>query len=61
MSITKQYEKRSFVRACELSPESDSNELKLITKERNYVCKQCGRSASHQENLCQPEKLHSTW
>jgi hypothetical protein len=60
MSIRKQYEKRSQ-KACELTSASDSSEHKTITKENNYVCKQCGRSALNQENLCQPERLYSTW
>jgi hypothetical protein len=61
MSKRKHSEEKSNIKVCELSPDSGSGELKRVIRDHTYVCKQCGNSASHQENLCQPEKLYSTW
>ena len=32
-------------------------EYKKLVKEAKFVCKQCGRAAAAEENICYPEKL----
>ncbi len=32
-------------------------ELKEISKDAKYICKNCARVANDKENLCKPEKL----
>jgi DNA replicative helicase MCM subunit Mcm2 (Cdc46/Mcm family) len=32
-------------------------EYKKLVKEGRYVCKNCGRVAANEQNLCAPEKL----
>jgi hypothetical protein len=61
MSEKKQSENRSTTKICELSPDSDSEELKILTNAPSYVCMDCGRSAASGEHLCRPEKMFSAW
>jgi hypothetical protein len=44
---------------CEMSSSNDweSKEMESLVKDPSYFCRSCGRSATNQENLCQPEKL----
>jgi hypothetical protein len=34
-----------------------TEEFKKLIQNPKYVCKDCGRSATNAENLCNPEKL----
>jgi len=36
---------------------SDWEEYKGLVRNANYVCKNCGRAAASEKNLCAPEKL----
>lgn len=49
---------------CQLHSEElhkkDPNAYAALVKNPNYVCKNCGRVAAGQENLCSPVKL-GTW
>jgi hypothetical protein len=36
---------------------SNLEEYKKLVREGRYVCKNCGRVAAHEKNLCAPEKL----
>jgi hypothetical protein len=33
------------------------NDYKELVKNARFVCKNCGRSAGNEENLCRPEKI----
>jgi hypothetical protein len=33
------------------------NDYKKLVKNARFVCKKCGRSASNEANLCEPEKM----
>jgi hypothetical protein len=35
----------------------DLEKIKKLVKDAEYVCKNCGRSAKDEENLCNPTKL----
>ncbi len=37
--------------------ESNLEEYKKLVKDAKYVCKNCGRAAANEKNLCNPEKL----
>ena len=45
---------------CEIDFSSDSglSELKTLTKDSKFVCRGCGRAASSEESLCQPEWIY---
>jgi hypothetical protein len=36
---------------------SNFKDYKELIKDAKFVCKNCGRSANSEENLCQPQKL----
>ena len=48
-------------KVCNFSPDSKSEELKLLIQNPAYVCGDCGRSAASQESLCRPERMFSSW
>jgi hypothetical protein len=35
----------------------DLEKVKKLVKEAGYICKNCGRVAKSEENLCKPTKL----
>lgn len=37
--------------------ESNLDDYKKLVKNPQYVCKNCGRAAASEKNLCNPEKL----
>jgi hypothetical protein len=37
--------------------ESNLEDYKKLVKNPQYVCKNCGRAAANEKNLCKPEKL----
>ncbi len=37
--------------------ESNLEDYKKLVKNPKYVCKNCGRAAAEEKNLCNPEKL----
>ena len=37
--------------------QSNLAEYKELVKNPKFVCKNCGRSAANEKNLCEPEKL----
>jgi hypothetical protein len=53
------HSKNQTDKICEMSSSNDweSKELDSLVKDPSYFCKNCGRSAASEENLCQPEKL----
>ena len=61
MSERKHSEQESTNKVCDFPPDSKSKELKLLTKDPEYVCRDCGRSATSHESLCRPERMFSTW
>ena len=36
---------------------SDKEEFEALTKEPQFKCRHCGRTAKSEQNLCEPEKL----
>ena len=43
---------------CQLvKAETPIEELREIVSGARYICKNCGRAAAEEENLCAPEKL----
>jgi len=40
---------------CQLK--DDLEKVKKLVKDPAYVCKNCGRAAKNEENLCSPTKL----
>ena len=42
----------------DVSSESGFNELKNLAKDSKFVCRGCGRAASTDEGLCQPEWIY---
>jgi hypothetical protein len=40
---------------CQLK--DDLEKVKKLVKDPQYVCKNCGRAAHNEENLCSPTKL----
>jgi len=32
-------------------------EFKRLVRKPKFICRKCGRAATHQKNLCEPEKL----
>ena len=61
MSDQKDSEASHIKVVSDFSPDSKSEELKLLEKVPVYVCEVCGRSAAMNENLCQSQRLYSTW
>jgi len=47
------------LKICEMSSSNDweSKELESMVKDPAYFCRNCGRSATSQDNLCNPERL----
>jgi hypothetical protein len=45
---------------CEIDLPSDSGltELKTLVKDSKFVCRDCGRAAASEENLCEPEWIY---
>ena len=45
---------------CQIDISSDSGlrELKTLTKDSRFVCRDCGRAASSEERLCDPEWIY---
>ena len=39
---------------CELMSEGNLAEIKKVTREPNFICANCGRSATSDDNLCNP-------
>jgi hypothetical protein len=37
--------------------ENSLEDYKKLVKDAKFVCKECGRTADSDENLCRPEKL----
>jgi hypothetical protein len=37
--------------------ESNLEDYKKLVRNPQYVCKNCGRAAAHEINLCKPDKL----
>ena len=35
----------------------DLEKMKKLVKDAEYICKNCGRAAKDEENLCNPSKL----
>ena len=33
------------------------DEFKKLVRKPKFICGKCGRAATHQKNLCEPEKL----
>jgi hypothetical protein len=58
MAERKRSENQS-AKICEMSSSNDweSKELESLVKDPSYFCKNCGRSAASEENLCQPERI----
>lgn len=42
---------------CALAAEGKMSEIRLLTKEVNFLCYKCGRAAEQADNLCFPEDL----
>lgn len=61
MSERKQSEDQSARKVCEFSPDSDSEELKIIANNSEYLCAKCECFAASSENLCQPVRNFSAW
>jgi hypothetical protein len=61
MSEEKQSECQPTRKICDFTPNSESEELKILVNNPAYVCMECGRSAHKGENLCQPERMYSSW
>lgn len=45
---------------CEIDISSDRGfqELKTLTKDSRFVCRDCGRTAASDESLCRPEWIY---
>lgn len=39
---------------CQLAAEGKMDEVKKLTREPKYLCANCGRAASSDDNLCNP-------
>ncbi len=37
--------------------QSNLEDIKSLVKDPKFVCKNCGRAAANEKNLCNPEKL----
>jgi hypothetical protein len=61
MSKKEYSEESSSVKACDSSSNFDSREKGRFICDETFVCKQCGRSTSKKEELCQPERLYCSW
>ncbi len=43
---------------CQLvEKKTDLNKMKELVKGAQYICKNCGRAAANEANVCAPEKL----
>jgi len=61
MSKTKDSESKPSSKVCEFPPDSKSEELKILVNNPSYVCMECGKTAASHENLCQPDRMFSSW
>jgi hypothetical protein len=61
MSKQKQPREQSTRKICEFPPDSDSEELKILANDPAYFCRDCGRTAASDENLCQSEPMFNAW
>jgi len=50
-------------RICEfpLYSKEESEELSILANNPKYVCMECSRAAHNSANLCQPERMLSSW
>ena len=42
---------------CRIVVRQDMDRVKKIVKDANYYCKNCGRAAHEEANLCNPSKI----
>jgi hypothetical protein len=61
MSERRRTEEEPVTRVCDFPPDSKSEELKILSKDARYFCRDCGRSAATYENLCRAEPLYNAW
>ena len=61
MSEKKQLEDQSTSKICDFPTDSDSEELKYLADDPEYLCVKCERSAASSENLCRPVRNFSAW
>jgi hypothetical protein len=61
MSKEKQSEDQSAKKICDFPFDLDLEEMRALANNPAYVCMECGRSAHKSENLCQPERMYSSW
>ena len=57
MSEKKSSENQPAKKICDMNLNLELNELKLLVKNSAYVCRDCGRTAASDRNLCEPERL----
>jgi hypothetical protein len=55
----KQPEKKPTNKICDLPPGSEA--LKILAGDPAYFCRECGRTAASDENLCQSEPMFNAW
>jgi hypothetical protein len=61
MSEEKHSEDQSTKKICDFPFDLDLEEMRILANNPAYVCMECGRSAHKGENLCQPERMYSSW
>ena len=42
---------------CRIVIQKDFERVREIVRDAQYYCKNCGRAARHEENLCQPASI----
>jgi hypothetical protein len=42
---------------CQLAAQRDLGRIKELVKDARYFCKNCGRAAHDEDNLCNPSKI----
>jgi len=48
-------------KVCKFPPDSDSEQLKILAYDPAYFCRDCGRTAASDENLCKSEPMFNAW
>lgn len=49
---------KSLCKISDKAYKKDSETIKELVRDANYICRRCFRSARYKGNLCKPEKLN---
>jgi hypothetical protein len=54
----KRVTKKETIHVCDITGTGQSRKMKALTREPQYMCFTCNRSAHQRENLCNPVSIY---